>query len=598
MRLSKLYTNKPDVFSPILFRPGVNVVLAEIRLPENRAKDTHNLGKSTLGRLIDFAFLVRRDSRFFLFKHQERFEDFVFFLEIELIGGGYLTVRRSVRAATKIAFKKHQAPDQDYSRLTNAQWDHFDLPFEKARSLLDSLLDWRGLKPWNYRQVLGYLLRSQDDYRDIFQLGKFASGHADWKPFLAHLLGFDGDMVAEQYSQEAKLAEDKDKADTLRQELGTDGIDDPSKIDGMLLLKTVDLEKKQARLDQFDFRLSDKERNKQITDEIDEQIAALNSRRYTLSVNRKKISKSLDEGQILFSPDDAQSLFMEAGILFDGQIKRDFQQLIEFNKAITEERRAYLLEEQTDIEVELKDINTKLNTLGRKRSEALSFLSDTDAFDKYKLLTNELVTLRAEVAVLEKQRALLHRLHNVRTDIRTKVEQLAQTQAAVEADVEAQNSDVSSRFSTIRLFFNEIIEDVLDRKALLSVAINKAGHLDFHAEILDEAGNSTSADLGHTYKKLLCVAFDLAVLRAHCEEPFPRFAFHDGIFESLDDRKKENLLEVLRKYADLGLQEIITLIDSDMPPREGADEVFDDSEIILTLHDEGDDGRLFQIPAW
>ena len=35
MKLSKLYSNKPDVFEPVDFAPGLNVVMAEIRLPEN-----------------------------------------------------------------------------------------------------------------------------------------------------------------------------------------------------------------------------------------------------------------------------------------------------------------------------------------------------------------------------------------------------------------------------------------------------------------------------------------------------------------------------------------------------------------------------------
>lgn len=47
----------------------------------------------------------------------------------------------------------------------------------------------------------------------------------------------------------------------------------------------------------------------------------------------------MQEDQILFSPDEAQRLFGEAGVLFHGQIKKDFQQLITFNRAITEERR-------------------------------------------------------------------------------------------------------------------------------------------------------------------------------------------------------------------------------------------------------------------
>lgn len=134
--------------------------------------------------------------------------------------------------------------------------------------------------------------------------------------------------------------------------------------------------------------------------------------------------------------------------------------------------------------------------------------------------------------------------------------------------METQNSDKTSLFSQIRLHFSEIVDDVINRKALLSVSPNGEGHLQFKAEILDESGNSTSADMGHTYRKLLCIAFDLSVLRAHLGEKFPHFAFHDGVFESLDNRKKENLLAVIRQYADMGIQCIITLIDSDLPHSE------------------------------
>ncbi len=122
--------------------------------------------------------------------------------------------------------------------------------------------------------------------------------------------------------------------------------------------------------------------------------------------------------------------------------------------------------------------------------------------------------------------------------------------------------------------------------------------MEFKAEILDESGNATSADLGHTYRKLLCIAFDMAVLRAHLDDKFPRFVFHDGVLESLDDRKKENLLAVIRRYAELGLQPVITLIDSDLPARTGDEPVIADSDITVTLHDEGEEGRLFKMQAW
>ncbi len=79
----------------------------------------------------------------------------------------------------------------------------------------------------------------------------------------------------------------------------------------------------------------------------------------------------------------------------------------------------------------------------------------------------------------------------------------------------------------------------------------------------------------------------MALLRAHLDQKFPRFVYHDGVFESLDHRNKENLLTVIRAYTELGIQSIVTLIDSDLPAREkDAPPVFGANETVLTLHDE------------
>jgi uncharacterized protein YydD (DUF2326 family) len=141
--------------------------------------------------VLDFGFLSTRDARFFLFRHLTPFSEFVFYLEIQLMDASYVTVRRSVEEASKVSFKKHEASRQDFTTLPDADWDHVQLPFERSREMLDSLLDWRALKPWSYRKGIGYLLRSQEDFGNVFHLSKFAAAHSDWKPFLAHLLGFN-----------------------------------------------------------------------------------------------------------------------------------------------------------------------------------------------------------------------------------------------------------------------------------------------------------------------------------------------------------------------------------------------------------------------
>lgn len=593
MKLSKLYSNNPDLFETIIFSSGLNVIQAEIRFPENKKKDTHNLGKSTLGKLLDFCFLSQKKSEFFLFKHEQLFKQFVFFLELELEDGSYLTIRRSVTDATRISIKKHTDSHQDFTQL--AHWDHENVPFDKAKEILDSILNFYLIKPWQYRKILGYLLRSQDDYRDVFQLRKFASKHKDWKPFLAHILGFNSDLIVKHYELEAKLKDAQDRETIVKQELGG-SIEDISRIDGLLLLKQQDVNERQRLLDKFDFHSVDQAKTKKLIDELDLQIATLNKNRYSLDFNRKKIELSLQKQQILFDPDEAESLYKEAGILFPEQLKKDFNQLIKFNRAITEERHKYLKEELSSIKKELTNINQRLLQLGEERTQTLSFLGETDIFDKYKQISNDLITLKADIAFLEKQKEFIHKLQALKTEIRLLDKQSQKVRIDMEKDLDTQNKQETSLFSETRLYFNRIVEDVISRKALLSVNINQKDHLDFNADILDETGRSTSADDGHTYKKLLCVAFDLAIIRSHLKDNFPRFVYHDGIFESLDDRKKINLLNVIRQYSNLGIQQIITVIDSDIPL--DSDIFFDKNEIALILHDEGIQGRLFKLPSW
>jgi len=147
------------------------------------------------------------------------------------------------------------------------------------------------------------------------------------------------------------------------------------------------------------------------------------------------------------------------------------------------------------------------------------------------------------------------------------------------------------------MIFNEIVERVIDRQALIEVTTNTNGHLEFQVYILNSEGKATSASKGHTYKKLLCIAFDLAVIKAHFDDSFPRFVYHDGIFESLDDRKKESLLQIIREFSNEGVQYIATSIDSDLPALP-EDQQISKTETIVNLHDEGDDGRLFKMPSW
>ncbi|MDL0431550.1 DUF2326 domain-containing protein [Marinobacter sp. TBZ242] len=598
MKLTKIYSNQDEIFAPIFLNDGLNAVIAEIRKPENKEKDTHNLGKTTLARLLDFLLLAQRNKKQFLFKHLSMFESFVFFLEVQITSEKFLTIRRSVSKPSKISFKYHNEKHQDFTQLDDAHWDHAGVTFDRARNVLDSALDLRDLSPWSYRQITGYLLRTQNDYTDVFQLQKFKGKHETWKPFLAQVLGFESAFITEQYETEKKVDSAEKSLETVKTELGGLNLDS-GKIEGLLQLKLRESEKKESLLSQFDFREEDAKLAEVTISDYDRELADLTTRRYYLNQSKSEIEESIKDNSILFDTEQAKQLFEEAGVLFKDQIKKDFDQLIEFNQAITEERKSYLEEDLKEINDELGNIKAQIENLSGERSKNLRFIKEVDVFEKYKSISRDLVKIKADIETLERQRENLKRLQELRSELRNIKSQLSEVQEEIEHNVDTINGDPNSRFSKVREYFSDIVEKVLSRKALLSVSVNQQGHIEFLAEILDDDGNSTSADLGHTYKKLLCVAFDLSILRVHLEGRFPRWLYHDGIFESLDNRKKENLLEVIHEYTDLGIQMIVTAIDSDLPARNTQDSpVFSNAQVVLRLHDEDSSGRLFRMASW
>ncbi|MDN0102459.1 DUF2326 domain-containing protein [Yersinia bercovieri] len=154
------------------------------------------------------------------------------------------------------------------------------------------------------------------------------------------------------------------------------------------------------------------------------------------------------------------------------------------------------------------------------------------------------------------------------------------------------NSEI---YNSIKNFFKDFVSIVLNKNGLITTEVNREGNLDFHAGIIDNSGSYTSESDGHSYKKILCIGYDISILLTYSSSKFIRFLYHDGGLETLDDRKKIEFLNYVRSVPlSYGTQYILTLIDSDLP--NGF--TFKDEEVIRVLHDDGQDGLLFNMPPW
>ncbi|MDX8327173.1 MULTISPECIES: DUF2326 domain-containing protein [Agrobacterium] len=599
MQLSRLYSNLPDVLSPVAFNHGadaihLNVVLGEVNHPGDRRKDSHNLGKTTLLHVIDFMMLKGWSQESFLHRHRDRFSDFVFFLEIALNSGGYATIRRSVVAPTRIALSRHKDPDADFSAAAEDVWDHPDLPIDEAIKLLDAWLDLRALKPYDYRKAITYFLRSQGDWSDELQLQKFQAGRdLHWKPFVAQLFGFDQTPIIRKYELDERIAKLQEKQSEQQSEVQFKEEDLP-KLTAELGVLQQQVEDLEAQLDAFRFDDEERRLMRDLVETIESEIASLNQQIYDARYDIGQIDSSLSHKD-KFDLDEVQSIFDNAKLHFPAQLKKQYSELVEFKKKVTQERNAALRKRRKELEEELLAAEGRKASLDAQRVQRLKVLRSTDTFEKFKALQKDVTVQRAQLVFLGEQRKKLEEL----VETARRVREAERDRGRVVDEIKAMLAKPTIIYERFTRIFNDFCQKVLNHEGIFFFHVNSNNNLDYKISLglAGQKGVASSQGEGTSYKKLVCALFDLALLRVYEDIPFFHFVYHDGMMEALDNRKKLAFLEVVRDQISNGkLQYIMTVIASDLPrDANGKLVAFADDEIVLRLDDSGQAGRLFKM---
>ena len=582
MKLIKVFSNGP--FKNVKFSEGYNIVLATIHDKTNK-KDTHNLGKTSLLVVIDFLLLSTFSKKSPILTNPI-FSTQTFFLELLLNSGKYLIIRRSVAKPSKISFKINDAPLNNFDIPT--EWDEENIAFETAQDMLNSYLDYDVLTNWSYRKSISYFLRSQKDYLDVFQLNKFQGKHLTWKPFVFDLLGFDGNLVKQKLLCDDEIETKKNAIETLQKQASID-VAERDKIVGLIEIKTDEKNQKANEIDKFNFYSQDVAVTRNLIDSIDIELQSLNSERYRLGYEINKINKSLEQTSTEVRLDKLKELYNEVEIFFPEALSKQYEELEQFTEAISIERRKYLSENLSILKEEYAKIDEATKLKEQERSEKISVLTDIDVYDKFKVYQKELATLEAELTLLQEKLRLIDRSSTIRAEI----ELLKDKRKTYVDDI--RRAIAGRSHAEINRIFNQIVTEVTDTNAIISIKQNVDSNVEFAADYQTTAHITTSEADGTSYKKLLCVAFDLALLISYSSHSFYKFVYHDGVLEGLDDRVKQRLITITQRIcSEYGLQYILSLIDSDIPQNiEAPNLEFPIDTICLDLNDIDDSGKLF-----
>ncbi len=584
MKLSKIYANKSD-FTPIVFKDGFNVIYGDVESKPtviHGKPHEHNIGKTSLVNLIDFMLLKGVSKGSVFAKHQEKFAGWVFYLEIQLNNGSYLTIKRGVAHNTKISLKEHYSANQDFSKKTNWTYDDLllntKLDEENPVKLLDKYLAFDVLKNGDYRKTLGYLLRDQDSYRNVFELEKFSKGsHSAWKPMLFELLGFNPSDLVKKYDLDSHKKDDERYIARLQADQESDEV---YRIRAAIQAKKRDRDEVKAKTDSFNFFEKEQGINVNLVQNIEAKISLLNKKEYRLNYDLEQIQESLDSstGSVL-SFDEIKSLFDEAKLYFPESLSTDYESVIKFAEQITSERNKYLLDELKDSQTKLVAIKQNLASLNKERSDALSMLGEKDTFIKYKTYQNELVAVEAEIAKFEAKLENAETIENYTVSLENTKDEIKHISDSIKEQIDQGNPD----YQDITILFQSFFKSIMGYTALLIVEPNTNGNVDFDTTVLNSVQNFTGQGDGHTSNKALCASFVMALLAHYSDKSFFKFAYHDGILESWGNNPKESFMKLARAYCrQYGLQYVVSLIKSDVPPGF----VFEQDEIRRTLSKE------------
>ena len=311
MKLHALYCNDDRRFPRIDFQDGLNVIFARVRDPSVQNKDSHNLGKTFLIRVLDFALLGGCTGGHVFRRRKDLFGDFVFFIEMKVRSGAHVTVRRPVTGRAAVCIHVSDKPRLDMRHLPIDEWRHPNLGITKAIEILNRILSLTQISPYDYRKGLGYVMRDQGDYANEFLISRFSRGRdVDWKPFVALLLGFDHDLILEKYENDRLQSKKRTElADLRKSNLGmTDEIDE---LRGVIGIRSRAIEALRSQLSVFDFADIESEITRHTVRDLEHRIADFNEQRLILEREAHEIDRAL-EAEFAFSLEGITKVFSEA----------------------------------------------------------------------------------------------------------------------------------------------------------------------------------------------------------------------------------------------------------------------------------------------
>lgn len=284
------------------------------------------------------------------------------------------------------------------------------------------------------------------------------------------------------------------------------------------------------------------------------------------------------------TPHDLEALYAEVGVILPGLVQRRFDEVARFHTAVVANRQGYLQEEHVAARRRITDRDTQQRRLDQRRGEVMAILEASGALEHFAALQAEASRVEAKLEVLKQKQQLAEAIETG---------ELTQTvrRAGLETRLRRDLQERAQHIGDAVLIFEEISRDLYGRTASGRLIIEPTSN---GPRIDVQIQGSRSRGVGNM--QIFCFDMMLTILN-HRRGRGPGFLVHDShLFDGVDERQVAMALALGARYAErYGFQYIVTLNTDDLPGEAWYPDGFSINEhlVVQRLSDAEEDGGLF-----
>jgi uncharacterized protein YydD (DUF2326 family) len=538
------------IIREINFRKGINLIVDETPITNNKIETGNNVGKTTVLKLIDFCLGADAKGVYNEPEYKKEYKLVKDFLKDEkVLITLILKEDLDIVNSNEIEIERNFLSRKEIIRRVNGD----DLTEDEFELRLTKLIfpKHKALKP-TFRQIISHNLRYEDESitHTLRTLNKYSSD-VEYETLHLFLLGCEVESGSAKQEILAKIKQE----DTFKSRL--EKTQTKTAYETALALINLDVQKLNKRKENLNLNENfENDLNK--FNELKYQISKVSSELSRLSIRRDIIQEAKQELESNLSSVDTKQL----QIIYDQAtsqvvgIQKTFEDLVKYHNQMIVEKVKFIIQELPNLESNIESTNTTLKNLLSDEKKVSSSIAKSDTFEDLEKIINELNDKFKKKGEYEN---IIMQLDEVENELR----QLNGRLKNIEEDLFSDNFEkiIKERREKFNKHFASISSELYGEQYVLNydITINKRGQRLYKFSTFDV--NNPNIASGKKQGEISC--FDIAYVLFADEEKIPCLHF------VLNDKKElmhgNQLVNIANLVNKSNIQFVASILKDKLP---------------------------------